>query len=122
MPAEPWRVLAGGVFPLALARALAVFQLEQDRLLEAADHRAIVARAHERLAHELSDSVIQPAARWIATHRARRDNAMELSSWSGRSTSTPPGKGAAIEPRLRALRDEDVAAGDCAQGEKDRQR
>jgi signal transduction histidine kinase len=59
MPAELWRGLAGGAFALALARTLAAFQLEQDRLLEEAERRAIVAGARERLAHELSDGVIQ---------------------------------------------------------------
>jgi signal transduction histidine kinase len=59
MPAELWRGLAGAVFALALVRTLAVFQLEQDRVLEEAERRAIIAQARERLAHELSDSVIQ---------------------------------------------------------------
>lgn len=59
MPAELWRGLAGAALALALARTLAVFQLEQDRLLEEAERRAIIAQARERLAHELSDSVIQ---------------------------------------------------------------
>lgn len=59
VPAELWRGLAGGALALALARTLAVFQLEQDRLLEEAERRAIVAQARERLSHELSDGVIQ---------------------------------------------------------------
>lgn len=58
-PAELWRGLAGALFVLGMARTLAVFQLEQDRLVEEAERRAIVAQARERLAHELSDGVIQ---------------------------------------------------------------
>jgi signal transduction histidine kinase len=58
-PAELWRGVAGALFALGLARTLAVFQLEQDRSLEAAEHRVIMAQARERLAHELSDGVIQ---------------------------------------------------------------
>ena len=45
------------MFALALARTLAVFQLEQDRSLEEAERRAIVARTRERLGRELSDRV-----------------------------------------------------------------
>ena len=59
VPAEVWRSLSGLLFALGLARTLAVFQLEQDARLEAAEHRAIVAQARERLARELSDGVIQ---------------------------------------------------------------
>jgi signal transduction histidine kinase len=58
-PADLWRGVAGALFALGLARTLAVFQLEQDRVLEEAEHRAIMAQARERLAHELSDGVIQ---------------------------------------------------------------
>jgi len=58
-PAEVWRGLAGALFALGLARTLAVFQLEQDHALEAAERRAIAAQARERLAHDLSDGVIQ---------------------------------------------------------------
>jgi signal transduction histidine kinase len=59
VPAEFWRGLAGVLFALGLARTLAVFQLEQDRLIEEAERRAIIALAHEQLARDLSDSVIQ---------------------------------------------------------------
>jgi signal transduction histidine kinase len=58
-PAELWRALAGAVFALGLARTLAVFQLEQDRALEAAEHQAIVAQTRDRLGRELSDRVAQ---------------------------------------------------------------
>jgi signal transduction histidine kinase len=58
-PAELWRGLAGALFVLGMARTLAIFQLEQDRLVEEAERRTIVAQTRERLAHELSDSVIQ---------------------------------------------------------------
>jgi len=58
-PADLWRGLAGALFALGLVRTLAVFQIEQDRVLEEAERLAIVARARERLAHELSDGVIQ---------------------------------------------------------------
>lgn len=59
VPAEVWRGLAGALFALGLARTLAVFQIERDRAVEAAERRAIAAHARERLAHELSDGVIQ---------------------------------------------------------------
>ncbi len=58
-PAEVWRALAGLLFALSLARTLAVFQLEQDRSLEEAEHRVIAAQARERLGRELSDNVVQ---------------------------------------------------------------
>ena len=58
-PAEVWRGLAGALFALTLSRTLAVFQLEQDRLVEEAERRAIAAQARERLGHVLSDNVIQ---------------------------------------------------------------
>ncbi|MCC6179297.1 MAG: histidine kinase dimerization/phosphoacceptor domain-containing protein [Chloroflexi bacterium] len=59
MPAQVWRGAAGLLFALGLTRILAVFQLEQDRVVEAAERRVIAAHARERLAHELSDGVIQ---------------------------------------------------------------
>lgn len=59
VPAEVRRSLAGLLFALGLARTLAVFQLEQDRRLEAAEQDAIEARARAWLARELSDGVIQ---------------------------------------------------------------
>jgi signal transduction histidine kinase len=59
VPAEVWRGLTGAVFTLGMARTLAVFQIEQDRLAEDAERRAIMMQARERLATELSDSVIQ---------------------------------------------------------------
>ncbi len=58
-PAELWRALAGALFALGLARTLAVFQLEQDRALEAAERQAIVAQTRQRLGRELSDRVAQ---------------------------------------------------------------
>jgi signal transduction histidine kinase len=58
-PAELWRGLAGALFAVGLTRLLAVFSIEQDRILEAAEHRAITLQARERLGHELSDGVIQ---------------------------------------------------------------
>lgn len=94
MPAELWRGLAGGMFALALARTLAVFQLEQDRLLEEAERRAIIALARERLAHELSDSVIQ------------RLYAVGL-LLTGLASQLPPGD--PIHPALREL-DGSIAA------------
>jgi signal transduction histidine kinase len=59
VPAEVWRGLAGTLFAFGLARTLAVFQLEQDRLVEDSERRAIAAQARERLAQQLSDGVIQ---------------------------------------------------------------
>jgi signal transduction histidine kinase len=59
LPAEVWRGLAGVLFAFGLARTLAVFQLEQDRLVEDAERRAIAAQARERLAQQLSDGVVQ---------------------------------------------------------------
>jgi signal transduction histidine kinase len=59
IPAEVWRGLAGTLFAFGLVRTLAVFQLEQDRLVEEAERRAIAAQARERLAQQLSDGVIQ---------------------------------------------------------------
>lgn len=59
LPAEVWRGLAGALFVFGLARTLAVFQLEQDDLVEDAERRAIAAQARERLAQQLSDGVIQ---------------------------------------------------------------
>jgi signal transduction histidine kinase len=58
-PAEVWRALVGMLFAVALARTLGVFQLEQDRKLEEAEHRAIVAQTRERIGRELSDRVAQ---------------------------------------------------------------
>jgi signal transduction histidine kinase len=58
-PAEVWRALVGMLFAVALARTLGVFQLEQDRTLEEAEHRAIVAQTRERIGRELSDRVAQ---------------------------------------------------------------
>jgi len=59
VPAEVWRGLAGACFVLGLARILAGFQFEQDRLLEEAERQVIIVQARERLAHDLSDGVIQ---------------------------------------------------------------
>ena len=58
-PPEVWRALTGSLFALGLARTLAVFQLEQDRALEEAEHQAVVAQTRARLGRELSDSLAQ---------------------------------------------------------------
>src|SRR5581483_6812699 len=54
IPAEVWRGLAGALFALGMARTLAVFQLEQDRLVEEAERWAMAVQARERLSHALS--------------------------------------------------------------------
>ncbi|MFN8633194.1 MAG: histidine kinase [Chloroflexota bacterium] len=59
MPAEVWRGLSAACFAFGLARILAELQLEQDRLLEEAERQVIDVQCRERLARELSDSVIQ---------------------------------------------------------------
>jgi signal transduction histidine kinase len=59
IPSEVWRGIAGALFALGLARTLAVFQFEQDQLVEEAERRTIAAQARERLTHQLSDGIIQ---------------------------------------------------------------
>jgi hypothetical protein len=73
VPAEVWRSLAGLLFALGLARTLAVFQLEQDRRLEAAEQerdRGPGPRAPGPRAERRRDPA--PLRRRAAARRARR--------------------------------------------------
>jgi signal transduction histidine kinase len=59
VPVELFRSLAGFVLTISIIRALEIFEIETDRLIESMEQDALRAAEHERIGQEIHDGALQ---------------------------------------------------------------
>ena len=59
VPAQVWRSIAGAVLAIAIIRALEVFEVETDRMIEQMEQAQVIAIERERIGRDLHDGATQ---------------------------------------------------------------